>query len=327
MDQRPPGKRPSFFIVGHSKSGTTALSIFLGQHPGIFVSDPEEPNYFCPSLCRAEGPPSRFFKRSEEEYLGLFEAAEPGQICGEASAAYLYSTEAAEQIRRFDPDARIIMIFREPVSFLRSFHLQMLKNTPEEGEDVRDLGEAIRLEGERRAGRSLPKGCVVPELLYYGSDRLRYDEHYDRYARLFPPEQILALTYDDFRRDNAGTVRRVFEFLGVDPGFEPVFGDHNTGGQALRSRRVSTLLRRATHGRAVAPLRRALPRGLRRRAIDAAYSKVAFEAAGDLDPALAETIRARAFPHVAALGDRLDRDLVAEWGYARAELGAGAPVA
>jgi hypothetical protein len=307
--------RPSFFIAGHSKSGTTALAIFLHQHPGLFVCDPEEPNYFCPSFCRAPGPPSRFFRRSEEEYLALFDGARPDQLCGEASAAYLYSTDAAEEIHRFDPAARIILIFREPVSFLRSFHLQMLKNTPEEGETVRDLGEAIRLEPERRAGRCLPDGCLIPELLYYASDRIRYDEHYERFARRFPSDQILPLIYDDFRTDNATTVRRVFEFLGVDPEFEPELGEHNIGGQALRSRRAGSLLHKATHARAVAPLRRALPRRLRRRAIDSAYSRVAFESAGELDPRVSETIRARAFLHVAALGELLERDLVREWGY------------
>lgn len=327
MSTTQPHNRPSFFIVGHSKSGTTALSIFLHQHPRLFVCDPEETNYFCPSFCRAPGPPSRFFRRTEEEYLALFDAARPDQLCGEASAAYLYSPEAAEEIHRFDPEARIIMIFREPVSFLRSFHLQMLKNTPEEGETVRDLAEAIRLEPERRAGRSLPKGCLIPELLYYASDRLRYDEHYERFARRFPEDRILPLVYDDFRADNAGTVRRVFEFLGVDPGFEPALGDHNTGGQALRSRRVSGVLRAATHGRAVAPLRRALPRRLRRRAIGAAYTRVAFAPAAEVDAELAATIRARAFPHVAALGERIGRDLVGEWGYSRAAAGAGAAVA
>lgn len=326
MGQRAPKNRPSFFIVGHSKSGTTALSIFLDQHPELFVCDPEEPNYFCPSFCRAPGPPSRFFRRSEEEYLALFDAARPDQICGEASAAYLYSREAAEEIHRFDPAARIIMIFREPVSFLRSFHLQMLKNTPEEGETVRDLAEAIRLEPERKAGGKLPAGCLVPELLHYASDRIRYDEHYDRFADRFPRDQILPLIYDDFRADNSGTVRRVYEFLGVDPEFAPELADHNTGGQALRSRRMAGLLRAATHGTAVRPLRRALPRRLRRQAIDVAYSRVAFEPAAEVDPALAETIRTRAFPHVAALSDRLGRDLVAEWGYSRAPAGAGVPV-
>ncbi len=164
--------------------------------------------------------------------------------CGEASAAYLYSEDAAERIRKFDPGARIIMIFREPASFLHSYHLQLLKNSPSEGESVRDLRTAMRLEPARREGRRLPNGCLVPELLYY-SERIRYEEHLDRFAALFPAEQILPLVYDDFRADNRATVRRVFEFLSVDPDFEPRLEDHNTGGLALRSRRTESLLRRA----------------------------------------------------------------------------------
>lgn len=327
MSANAAGSRPSFFIVGHSKSGTTALSIFLDQHPQLFVCDPEEPNYFCPTFCRAPGPPSRFFERTEEEYLALFEGAATDQRCGEASAAYLYSPEAAELIHRFDPDSRIIMIFREPVSFIRSFHLQMLKNTPTEGETVSDLGEAIRLEPERREGRSLPDGCLIPELLMYTTDRLRYDEHYERFAAKFPSEQILALTHDEFRSDNPGTVRQVYEFLGVDSEFEPRFAEHNAGGQALRSRRVASALRGATHSKAAAPLRRALPARLRKKAIDTAYSKVAFEEPGETDPQVAETIRIRARPHVEALGEILGRDLVEEWGYGHADSVTGAPVA
>jgi hypothetical protein len=309
--------RPSFFIAGHSKSGTTALARFLHQHPSLFVCDPEEPNHFCPSFCRAPGPPSRFFRRTESEYLALFEEAGPDQLCGEASAAYLYSEDAAELIHEFDPGARIIVIFREPVDFLRSYHLQMLKNTPVEGETVRDLGEAIRLEPDRRAGRKLPDGCLIPELLYYASDRLRYDEHFDRFAARFPADQILALTYDDFRRDNEGTVRRVLGFLGVDESFQPQLGEHNTGGKELRSRRIQNLLRAATHGTGVAArARRVLPKRLRQKAIGAAYDRVAFQKAAAVDERLASEIRDRAAPHLAALGDRLGRDLLAEWGYA-----------
>jgi hypothetical protein len=208
------------------------------------------------------------------------------------------------------------MIFRQPVDFLRSYHLQMLKNAPPEGETVRDLGEAIRLEPERRAGRKLPPGCLVPELLTYATDRLLYEEHFDRFASRFPPEQILALVYDDFRADNPGTVRRVFEFLDVDPSFRPHLEEHNTGGEALRSRRLQSLLRWSTHsGGAVARMRTLLPQKLRRRAIRGAYSNLAFIEPPPLSPDLITELRAKAKPHIEALGERLGRDLVAEWGY------------
>lgn len=308
--------RPSFFIVGHSKSGTTALSKFLEQHPDIFITTPSEPNFFCPTWCRRTGPDSAFVERTEAEYLALFEAAGSSQQCGEASAAYLYSPESAELIEAFDSDAKIIMVFREPVSFLRSYHLQLLRNVPSEGETVRDLREALELEPARRVGRELPRGCHIPEMLYYSSDRLRYAEHYDRYAARFPAEQILALTYDDFRIDNAGTIRRVFEFLGVDATVEPRLEDHNVGGGALRSRRAASLLRRATHGGRLAGAARGLvPRGLRRRLIRTAYDRIAFEDPPPLNGALIEEIQRQARPHVAALGNRLDRDLLREWDY------------
>lgn len=317
--------RPSFFVVGHSKSGTTALAQFLGQHPALFMSDPKEPNYFCPAFCHvddpAEAPLSAFVRRTEADYLALFSGARLDQRCGEASAAYLYSEEAAARIHAFEPAARIIMIFREPVSFLRSYHLQLLKNPVSEGETVRDLGAAIQLEPARRRGERIPKGCLIPEMLYYTTDRLDYDAHYDRYAALFPAHQLLVLTYDDFRRDNAGTVRSVLDFLGVDPTFEPELGEHNAGGVAVRSKRAQTWLHQLSvgwgpMGRLKPLVKAVVPRALRRRATDAAYRHLVFEEAGPVEPAVAAHIREAARPHVAALGVRIGRDLLGEWGYA-----------
>lgn len=312
-------QRPSFFITGHSKCGTTALANFLVQHPDIFMCTPKEPNYFVPSWCRADGPPSHFAPRTEAEYLELFAGAEPGQLCGEASAAYLLSPEAPELIHRFDPAAKLIMIFREPAAFVHSYHLQALRNTPEEGETVKELAEALRLEDDRRTGRSIPKGCVVPELLFY-RDRVRYADQYDRFARLFPREQILPLVFEDFRRDNAGTVRRVLDFLGVDPAFEPELADHNAGGVSVRSRSALRWARRATHGGGAFAVGRALvPRRIRRRAIEGAYRSLVFERAPALDPAVAAELRELAYPQVEALGERIGRDLLAEWSYRPAD--------
>lgn len=277
---------------------------------------PEEPNYFCPSFCRAPGPPSLFYQRTELEYLSLFEDALPGQQCGEASAVYLLSPEAAQRIKDFNPEARIIMIFREPVEFLRSYHLQMLRNPPTEGETIRDLAEAIRLEPARRAWKHLPEGCLVPELLSYSTDRLRYDEHFERFAARFPADQLLPVIYDDFRDDNLGTTQRVFRFLGVDSSFRPQIANHNVGGRALRSRRMQSLLRRATHDTVIsAGARRLLPREFRKKAIRAAYGRLVFEDAPPLDPDLVAMLRRRAAPHVAQLGAHLGRDLPREWGY------------
>jgi len=315
--------RPSLFLVGHSKSGTTALADFLGQHPDVHMARVKEPNHFCPDFCRADParhPESAFRPQTDAAYAALFDGAAPGQRLGEASAAYLYSAEAAARIAAAAPDARIVMVFREPASFVRSYHLQLLKNPVCEGETVGDLAQAIALEPERRAGRAIPEGCLLPEFLHYTTDRLAYDAHYDRFAAAFPPEQILALTYEQFRADNAGTMRRVFAHVGVDPSFAPDFGEHNRGGQRVKSKGRQGLLRRISHGEGVfatvKPLVKAVvPQRLRRTALRGAYRTLVFEPAPPMPAALRDEIRARARPHVAALGERMGRDLLVEWGY------------
>ena len=60
---------------------------------------------------------------------------------------------------RSSPGAKIIAILREPASFLRSFHLQMVSSGVE---SERDLAKALALEPERRRGRRIPRGCLPP---------------------------------------------------------------------------------------------------------------------------------------------------------------------
>jgi hypothetical protein len=309
----PAAKRPTFFVVGHPKCGTTALAEALGRHPELFMSTPKEPRYFCPEWWDRGVPTSARVERTEAEYLSLFAPAADGQICGEATSIYLYSPGAAELIQAFSPGARIVMLFREPASFLRSYHLQQLKNTGPGTETVESLREAIALEGQRREDRELPPGCAVPELLFYTTGWLRYEEHFDRFAARFPPEQLLALTYEDFEADNPGTVRRIFRFLGVDDSFAPRVARSNVGGAQARPL-ARALVRKATHGEgALGPVKRLTPKRFRPWLSRFGNERIAFKPAAPLDESLAVEIRKIAAPHVDALGRRLDRDLVAEW--------------
>src|ERR1700736_1982925 len=119
---------PDFFLVGHAKSGTTALYEMLRRHPQIYMPDGKEPWYFARDMRRRFQPPgSAGAPETLEEYLTSFAAARPGQRVGEASSSYLWSRTAAGAIAKARPDARIIAILREPASFLRSLHLQLLQ--------------------------------------------------------------------------------------------------------------------------------------------------------------------------------------------------------
>src|SRR5271167_3195329 len=93
----PSARLPDFFIVGHSKSGTTALYEMLSRHPQIYMPALKEPTFFAADL-RPRFPQPIPEPETLEDYLALFEGAREGQRVGEASSLYLWSSEAAAAI-------------------------------------------------------------------------------------------------------------------------------------------------------------------------------------------------------------------------------------
>jgi len=94
-------KKPNLFIVGHPRTGTSALHDALDQHPDIFMSIPKEPVYFAKDL-HAESDlfhkkPKYFHFRSEKQYLKIFKQCAHEKIAGESTAVYLYSKMAAKR--------------------------------------------------------------------------------------------------------------------------------------------------------------------------------------------------------------------------------------
>jgi Sulfotransferase family len=317
---RPPssraaGRLPDFFIVGHPKCGTTALHETLSRHPQIYMPAGKEPWFFAPELHVRTPPRPEGTPRTLEAYAQLFAAARPEQRAGEATAFYLWSQTAAARIAEAQPNARIIAILREPAGFLRSLHLQFVQSYVEtEG----DLGRALELEPERRAGRSIPRHTYWPQALLY-SDYVRYVEQLRRFHAVFPPENVLVLIYDDFRADNDGTVRTVLRFLEVDERSPLHVPDANPSVRA-RSARLHGLLHGLTVGQGVlAPAKRAVKalttQRLRRRALYATQRHVIFGTPRPPDEQLLLELRRRFKPEVASLSEYLGRDLVSQWGY------------
>jgi len=105
-------KEPNFFIVGAAKAGTTSLWQYLRQHPDVFMPQTEltkEPTHFSDLT-----PPWASQFRDWDAYLKLFEPVQEQRAIGEASVAYLFSSDAAERIHARYPGARIIIALRHP---------------------------------------------------------------------------------------------------------------------------------------------------------------------------------------------------------------------
>jgi hypothetical protein len=316
--RRAPLHVPDFFIVGHPKCGTTALYEMLRGHPQIYMPELKEP-WFLASDMAPRFPPPRSASPPEtlDEYLSLFDDAGPDQRIGEASSSYLLSSTAAASIAALQPDARIIAILREPASFLRSLHLQLLRTHVEAN---KDLARSIALEPARREGRKVPRRSHRPQLLMY-SEHVRYVTQLRRYHAIFPPQQVLVLIYDDFRRDNEGTVRTVRRFLGVDERPPVDVRDANSTVISMRSQQLDELVNIVSVGRG--PVSRAIkagvktvtPKDLRERALNATHRHVIMGTPRPPDEAAMLQLRRRFKGEVTALSDYLDRDLIALWGY------------
>jgi len=309
------GRMPDFFIAGHQKCGTTALYLMLNEHPQIYMPEYKEPRYFAPELRPplARETPDR--PQKLERYLALFADAGPDQCAGEASPQYIRSPTAAARIAELNPDARLIVILREPADFLRSYHQQMVASHEEREKDLRT---AIEREGSRRANAG--EGFLPPQLLY--SEHVRYSEQMRRLHASFPPEQVLVLIYDDFRADNVATVREVQRFLGVDDTLplQPVQTKPLKAVRSMRLHRLRRAVRRADANPAQAtPLSRALstllPKKVRRGALSKAFRSVAYAPPKPPDERFMLELRRRYRHEVVAISEYLDRDLVTRWGY------------
>jgi hypothetical protein len=319
----PEGRVPDFFIVGQPKSGTTALYEILRRHPQIYMPELKEPVFLASDLragLRRETVRAR--PQTLEDYLSLFAAARPEQRVGEASALYLWSRDAAANIAELRPAARIIAILREPASFLRSLHLQLLQD---HSETEKDLRQALALEDDRRKGKRIPRECPRPAALLY-SDYLRYVDQLRRYHAVFPPEQVLVLIYDDFRRDNEGTVRQVLRFLEVDDTV-PIEVTEANPTVRLRSKQLDDMTQAVSAGRGPvmrvlkAPVKRLTSRRMRHGALRLARRRLLYAEPPPPDDGLMLELRRSFRAEVVALSEYLGRDLVSLWGYDSVTMG------
>ena len=291
---------PDFYIVGAFKCGTTALYDYLRPHPQIFMPFHKEPLFFGDDLTR------RYGRMTRDQYEALFAGARPGQRIGEASAWYLYSRSAAQEIKAAAPEAQIIVMLRNPVDVMYAQHSQLLFN---QRENLADFGEALAAEADRRAGRRIPPGALRREALFYRHS-VRFAEQLQRYFEVFGRERVHVIVHDDLVADAAGVVRDTFAFLGVDPEVAVDLEIRNPNRRARSGVLQRLIFRPPGPLRRVVPLLRRFPLVHRLRDTLVSANSVP-EARRPMDPELRRRLTAELEPEVAALGELIGRDLAA----------------
>lgn len=219
---------PDFFLVGAAKAGTTALQQALDAHPDVYMSPLKEPNYFCtdidPDKLRVDlkerlkadkiaewihagmpGSKWRAYLRDQDLYAALFKPALPSQVTGEASVSYLYSTTAADNIASVKPEAKIIIVLRNPIERAWS-HYVMEERLGMAEYSFADAFKVASKTQQPMWGRDLM-------FLHAGL----YSEQIKRYQNNFASSQLHIIMYDDYRKQPQEVLRKLYLFLSVDP--------------------------------------------------------------------------------------------------------------
>ena len=205
------GALPDFVVIGAMRGGTTQFYMLLTKHPNIKRAASKELHYF--------DDPERF-SRGIEWYKRCFPA--PGRrnghktIIGEATPRYLLNPLAPERMAQQVPDARLIVLLRNPIDRAYSQYTRWARR----GVKVPTFEEAVEEELASMADKEASplaqgdrSGTGRGRRRFYQLERGIYVDQLVRWREFFPGEQMLVLKSEDFYGRTAEVLKATQDFL------------------------------------------------------------------------------------------------------------------
>lgn len=199
---------PDFLIIGAMKGGTSTLYGYLRQHPDVHTSGPKEVHFF--DLNYNKG--VRWYRSNFPIRLGRAR----GWQTGEGDPDYLFDAQVPARVSSVVPQAKLIVVLRDPVSRTRSHY----EHNRARGQEPLSLSAALDKEPERLAAQLERVRALDPEAVkihnrfaYVG--RSLYAQQLERWFGFFPREQFLILKSEELFEQPVTTMAAVFRFLGL----------------------------------------------------------------------------------------------------------------
>ncbi|NMG60155.1 sulfotransferase [Geitlerinema sp. P-1104] len=219
---------PNFLIIGAAKCGTTSLYRYLEQHPEIYMSRNKEPKFFAlegADLDSFTGPGDASWLKNQTitdlgNYETLFEGVKDEKAIGEASTIYLYSPNCPQTIKHYIPDAKLIVLLRQPIQQAFSMFLHHLRS----GFYQEYLAENEPSYLEQHFAEDFLKSDELDDTWLYHWHYKQMGAYYSqlkRYLDVFERHQIKVFLFQDLKQNPTQLLRETFEFLGVDSDFVP----------------------------------------------------------------------------------------------------------
>ncbi|MDY7020706.1 MAG: sulfotransferase domain-containing protein [Cyanobacteriota bacterium] len=178
-------KSPDFIIIGGMKCATSTLHEQLALQPGIFMSEPKEPNFFSND---------EEYARGMDWYLSLFEEASDNELCGESSTHYSKLPTYPQTIQRLQqhcPNAKFIYVMRHPINrlvsqYIHEWSMKVLST---------DINSAVN---------------QYPELIDYSC----YAMQLKPYFETFGSDRVLPVFFERMLKYPQLEIERVCQFIG-----------------------------------------------------------------------------------------------------------------
>jgi len=204
---REPHALPDAVILGAQKSGTSSLHYYLVQHPQVIAPLRKEVHYFDVGYQHGEAWYRAHFGRRGQPGLNI-----------DSSPYYLFHPAVPGRLHALLPDARLIVLLRDPVRRAYSHYW----HERDKGRETLDFEAAIAAEPSRLddAEAALADGrieCSAAHQHFSYLARGRYAEQLERWFARFPREQFLVLRFEDLARDPLAALNRTLGFLGLPP--------------------------------------------------------------------------------------------------------------
>jgi hypothetical protein len=208
------------------------MAQYLSEHPDVFVAR-KELHYFGSDIALAGT------RLSWDEYSHFFRQARGERYLCDASVGYLQSERAAREIHECSPAAKILIMLRNPVDWMYSYHSNLLRAGRE---TIQDFAAALDAEPSRRVGENMPPNTPSPRQLLYRENAC-FSHQVSRYLDLFSTNLISVIVFEEFIAATRQEYLKTLQFLDLADDGRLSFPVVNSGDRRLRYASVSNFIR------------------------------------------------------------------------------------
>ncbi|MCU0433524.1 MAG: sulfotransferase [Bacteroidia bacterium] len=227
---------PSFFIIGVQKGGTTAMSEYLSEHPQLVRPQRKDVYFFNNVENYAKG--MRWYQMHFAHPLYCmakqWRTGTKVKATFDATPNYFAAPGAAEKLHRHFPDAKLVLLLRNPVQRAWSNWRMNRRH----GFEPLGFDEALRAEDQRIAAEDAFAAAhgthsYVRQRLGYKTNGI-YIHFLREWQQYFPANRFFIRTTEEMEADTARVYNELTDFLGLDRYTGVKFIHHNKGGESER---------------------------------------------------------------------------------------------